>query len=89
MHLAAEEEGVKSWHPATHVILSVRFACNISQGNGLAFLRRDNRIHGGCLAAAQRRAQTPSSRDARAGEAEVMPESKPTFQGQSTRGSHE
>ena len=26
--LAAEEEGVTSWHPATHVILSVRFACN-------------------------------------------------------------
>ena len=61
---------------------------SISQGNGLAFLRRDNRIHGGCLAAAQR-AQTPSSRDARVGEAELMPESRPTFQRSSTRGSHE
>ena len=60
----------------------------ISQGNGLAFLRRDNRIHGGCLAAAQRRAQTPSTRDARVGEAELMPESRLTSQGQSTRGSH-
>ena len=57
-------------------------AQSISQGNGLAFLRRDNRIHGACLAAAQRRAQTPM--EARAVEAELIPESKPTFQGQST-----
>jgi len=62
---------------------------SISQGNGLAFLRRDNRIHGGCLAAAQRRAQASSTRDARAGESELMPQSRPTSQGESTRGSHE
>jgi hypothetical protein len=62
---------------------------SISEGNGLAFLRRDNRIHGGCLAAAQRRVQASSTRDARAGEAELMPEGRPTSQGQSTRGSHE
>ena len=54
---------------------------SISQGNGLAFLRRDNRIHGGCLAAAQRRAQASSTRDARAGEADLMPQSRPTSQG--------
>jgi hypothetical protein len=60
---------------------------SISQGNGLAFLRRDNRIHGGCLAAAQRRAQASPTKDARAGEAEFIPESRPTSQGQSIRGS--
>jgi hypothetical protein len=61
---------------------------SISQGNGLAFLRRDNLIHGSCLAAAQRRAQASSTMDARAGEAALMPESSATAQGQSTRGSH-
>jgi hypothetical protein len=62
---------------------------SISQGDGLAFLRPDNRIHGACLAAAQRRAQAPSTRDAHAGEAELMSESGPTsIQGESARGSH-
>jgi hypothetical protein len=61
---------------------------SISQGNGLAFLRRENLIHGGCLAAAQRRAQASSTMGARAGEAALIRESRPTSQGQSTRGSH-
>ena len=42
---------------------------SISQGNGLAFLRRDNLIHVSCLAAAQRRVQSSSTTDVRAGEA--------------------
>lgn len=62
---------------------------SIAQGNGLAFLRRDNVIHGGCLAAAQHRAQTPSSRDARVVEAAPIPESGPTSAGESTGGSHD
>jgi hypothetical protein len=33
---------------------------SMSQGNDVALLRRDNLIHGGCLAAAQRRAQASS-----------------------------
>jgi hypothetical protein len=37
----------------------------ISQGNGLTFLRRDNVIHGGCLAAAQRRTHALSTTDGR------------------------
>jgi hypothetical protein len=57
---------------------------SISPGNGLAFLRRDNVIHGGCLAAAQRGAQAPSTTDAREGEAAPIAESSPTSQGQST-----
>jgi hypothetical protein len=61
---------------------------SVSQGNGIAFLRRDNVIHGGCLAAAQHRAQGPSARDARAEEAAPIPESSPSSQGQSTGGSH-
>jgi hypothetical protein len=64
-------------------------ARSISQGAGLAFLRRDNLIHGGCLVAAQRRAEASSTMDARAGEAALTPESNPTAQGQSTRGSYE
>jgi hypothetical protein len=61
---------------------------SISQGNGVAFLRRDNLIHGGCLVAAQRRAQVSSTMGARAGEAAPIRESVPTSQGESTRGSH-
>jgi hypothetical protein len=60
----------------------------ISPGDGLAFLRRDNVIHGGCLVAAQRRAQAPSTTDAREGEAAPLAESSPTSRGESTRGSH-
>jgi hypothetical protein len=40
---------------------------SISQGNGLAFLRRENLIHGGCLAAAQHRAQASSTMGAAQG----------------------
>jgi hypothetical protein len=50
---------------------------SISQGTGLAFLRRDNLIHGTCLAAAQRRAQGPSTRDARAETPALTPEQTP------------
>jgi hypothetical protein len=56
---------------------------SISQGNRLAFLRRDNLIHGSCLAAAQRRAQASSTMDAGAGEAALIAGGE-----QSTRGSH-
>ena len=59
---------------------------SISQGNGLAFLRRDNLIHGSCLAAAQRRAQASATTDVPRGEAALISESRPTPQGQSTRG---
>jgi hypothetical protein len=34
----------------------------IPEGSGLTFMRRDNLIHVGCLAAAQRRAEAPPSR---------------------------
>jgi hypothetical protein len=62
-------------------------ARSISPGNGLTFLRRNNLIHGSCLAVAQRRAQASSTVDARAGQAAaLMPEGLPTSQGQSTRG---
>jgi hypothetical protein len=50
---------------------------SISQGTGLTFLRRDNLIHGTCLAAAQRRAQAPSTRDARAEAPALTPEQTP------------
>jgi hypothetical protein len=59
-------------------------ARSIAQGTGLAFLRRDNLIHGTCLTAAQRRAQASSTMASRAGEAALIPESKPTPQGQGT-----
>jgi hypothetical protein len=34
----------------------------IPQGSALTFMRRDNLIHVGCLAAAQRRAEAPPSK---------------------------
>ena len=58
---------------------------SISQGNGLAFLRKHNLIHGGCLAAAQRRAQASSTMATRAVEAALIAEGKPTSQGENPR----